>query len=127
MNRRTSSAIAFSSSIAAATLAATVMAGNALADDITIDNTPFVSQRTRAEVQAELFSQRDQLRSTEWTMQHNQPQQNATGYTSAQARAEYIALRDEVHAMNSEDSGSASLAQVRPHTSPSSSFAMAPR
>jgi hypothetical protein len=115
MNRRTSSAIAFSSSVVAAALAATVMAGRAYADDITIDTTPFVSQRSRAEVQAELFNYTS---STEWAMQQNDPS-SPSGYTRQQARSDYIAARDQVHAMNGEDSGSATLAQVRSHAAPS--------
>lgn len=117
MNRRTSSALAFSSSIVAATLAATVMAGNALADDITIDTTPFVSTKTRAEVKAELFSQRDQVSSSgsEWFLQQAEAQ-NPSGYTRAQARADYIASRELVRAMTSEDSGSSAIARAQAQT-----------
>ena len=112
MTRRTFSVIAFSSSVAAATLAATVMAGSALAETPTVDNTPFVSTKTRAEVQAELFSHRDQLSSSasEWVFQQNEAQ-NASGYTRQQARAEYDASREQVRAMNSEDGGSRSLSR----------------
>ena len=111
MTRRTFSAIAFSSSVAAATLAAIVMAGNAMAETPTVDNTPFVSTKTRAEVQAEMFSHREQLSSSaiEWVMQQNETQ-NASGYTRQQAQAEYIASREQVRVMNSEGSGSGSLA-----------------
>jgi hypothetical protein len=107
MTRRTFAAIAFSSSVAAATLAAIVMAGSALAETPTIDNTPFISTKTRAEVQAELFSHRDQLSSSasEWFLQQNEAR-NVSGYTRQQARAEYIASREQVRAMNSEDGGS---------------------
>ena len=107
MTRRTFSVIAYSSSVVAATLAAVVMAGSALAETPTVDNTPFVSTKTRAEVQAELFSQRDQLSSSasEWVMQQNEAH-NASGYTRQQARAEYIASREQVREMNSEGGGS---------------------
>jgi hypothetical protein len=117
MTRHTRSVIAFSSSAAAATLAAILMAGSALAETPTIDNTQFVSTKTRAEVQAELFSHRDQLSSSanEWVSQQNEAQ-NANGYTRQQARAEYIASRDQIRAMNSEDGGSRSLAQTSVQT-----------
>ena len=117
MTRRTFSVIAFSSSVAAATLAATVMAGNAMAETPTVDNTPFVSTKTRAEVQAELFSHRDQLSSnaSEWILQQNETQ-NASGYTRQQARAEYIVSREQVRVMNSEGGGSGSLAQTSVQT-----------
>lgn len=125
MNRRISSAIGFSSSVLVATLAATVMTSNALADDITIDNTPFVSSKTRGEVQAELFAQRDLLSgSDEWTSQHNMPQQYASGYTRDQARSDYIASRELVHAMNGEDSGSTALSQMRARPQAPRSVAM---
>jgi hypothetical protein len=129
MNRHTSSVVAFSSCAAAAMLAATVMAGSARADDITIDNTPFVSTKTRTEVQAELFSQRDQVASSgyEWKLQRNQPQPSVSGYTREQARAEYIASREQVHAMMSEDSGSATLAQIRSKAPTSTAVAASSR
>ena len=113
MTRRTLSVIAYSSSVAAATLAAIVMSGSALAETPTIDNTPFVSTKTRAEVQAELFSHRDQLSSSasEWVSQQNETH-HASNYTRQQARAEYIASREQVRAMNSEGGGSVSIAQT---------------
>jgi len=129
MNRRISSVIAFSSSAVAATLAAMAMAGSARADDITIDNTPFVSSKTRDEVKAEFMSQRGQYSSAgyEWAMQHNTQQPFVSTTTRAQVTAEYIASRDQVHAMDSEDSGSASLALVHPRTPTGNLFAKSSR
>jgi hypothetical protein len=98
---------------AAAVLAvAAIASGNAYADDITIDTTPFVSTRTRAEVQAEVMGQAEALRiaHSEWSM--NQAPQPKSSYTRAQATTEYIASRDEVHARNSEDGGSSYFAAL---------------
>ncbi len=90
---------------AAIAAAAAITSGNAFADDITVENSPFVSTKTRAEVQAELMRKGS---ITEWTMQFNDSRFNSS-YSSAQARAEFLAAREEVHALNGEDSGSAYL------------------
>ena len=67
-----------------------------------------------AEVQAELFRHRDSFRNYSSDVDEQRWQsQVASGYTREQARAEYIASRDEVRAMNGEDSGSAMLTQIR--------------
>ncbi|GAB2583047.1 hypothetical protein GCM10027034_13920 [Ramlibacter solisilvae] len=116
MNRRTSSVLAFSSTIAVAMLAASAMVGTARADDITIDNTPFVSTKTRAEVKAELFASKVSSAGGEYALQQN-GQHIASDYTREQARADYIASRDQVRAMNAEDSGSSALAQGRAKSS----------
>jgi len=106
MNHRTASALAFACSVAAATLAATAMSSSARADDITIDTTPFVSQRTRAEVRAEVLADRAKLSSAghEWIAQQSDPLPTS-GMTRAQARADYVAAREEVMARNSEGGG----------------------
>ena len=108
MNHRIASALAFGCSVAAATLAATAMSSNAWADDITIDTTPFVSQRSRAEVRAEVLANRAKLSSAanEWIAQQSAPLPTS-GLTRAQAQADYIAAREEVMARNSEGGGSA--------------------
>ncbi len=55
MNRNIASALAMGTATAVAALAAAVMTcGNAFADDITIESTPFVSSLSRDEVNAEL-------------------------------------------------------------------------
>jgi len=114
MNQRIASALAFGCSVAAATLAATAMSSNAWADDITIDTTPFVSQRSRAEVRAEVLADRAGLSSAgnEWVAQQSAPLPTS-GMTRAQARADYVAAREEVMARNSEGGG-ASLMGGRP-------------
>lgn len=84
--------------------AAAAPAGQSLADDITIDPTPFVSTRTRADVRGEVA--KSSL--TEWERQYGGPHA-VSGYTRAQAREAYVADRREVWALGGEDSGSASL------------------
>lgn len=84
--------------------AAAAPAGQLLADDITIDPTPFVSTRTRADVRQEVA--KSSL--TEWDRQYGGPHA-VSGYTRAQAREAYVAGRHEVWALGGEDSGSAYL------------------
>jgi hypothetical protein len=91
-------------------LAAAAAAGNAFADDITIDSTPFVSSKTRAEVQAEAA----QVRGTSpWSIQYNPLAGFKGEMTRAQVTAQYLSSRNQVAALNGEDSGSAYLAQYR--------------
>jgi hypothetical protein len=83
----------------------------ARADDITVDNTPFQSTRTRAEVQAEL-AQYKQAGVNPWSTSYNQLTGFHSTRTRAEVQAEYRAERDQVAAMNGEDSGSAYLAHL---------------
>ena len=108
MNRHITSVITLAATTAAAALLAAIGANSAYAETPTIDTTPFVSTRSRADVQAELMGNRQMLSAaaSEWTMQHNQVPQLNSGYTTQQAKAQYKAARDEVSAMTSEDSGS---------------------
>lgn len=96
----------FAARLAALAALAAVVApvGQSLADDITIDPTPFVSRMTRAEVQAQVA--KSSL--TEWERQYGGAYTNS-GYTRAQARSEYVTGRREVLALHGEDSGSAYL------------------
>jgi hypothetical protein len=107
MTRNTVFAIASAAAIAAIAAAAAITSNKAFADDITVDNTPFVSSRSRAEVQAEIMKSGV----NEWTLQFNDPQLK-TGYARGQARAEYLAARDETRALHGEDSGSFYLART---------------
>jgi hypothetical protein len=87
-------------------------AGVVQADDITIDPRPFVSSLTRAEVIADM----QQFRRSgidPWAQDYNQLASFQGGRTRAQVRAEYIAHRTAVAALNGEDSGSMYLAQRR--------------
>ena len=115
MNHRLASALAFATSAAAASLAAFAMSSSAYAETPTIDKTPFVSTKSRAEVRTETLSDRARLSSAggEWQGQQVSPLQRS-GLTSAQARADYIASRDEVLARNSEGGGdTARIASAR--------------
>lgn len=93
-------------------LAAAAAAGNAFADDITIDTTPFVSSKSRAEVQAEL-AQFKQAGTSPWSIQYNPLARFASNTTRAEVTAQYVASRDQVNALTGEDSGSAYLAHYR--------------
>ncbi len=101
MNRNIASALV---------IAAAAAAGSAMADDITIDTTPFVSTKSRAEVQAEL-SQFKQAGTSPWSTQYNPLAQFRSSLSRAQVVAGYVADRDQVAALNGEDSGSAYLSQ----------------
>ena len=96
--------------LAVAAFAALASAG-ARADDITIDNTPFNSSRTRAEVQAEL-AQFQQAGVNPWSIRYNQLAGFQSTKSRAQVQAEYVTERNQVAALTSEDSGSAYLTQV---------------
>ena len=94
---------------------AAAAAGNAFADDITIDTTPFVSSKTRAEVQAELV-QFKQAGNSPWSNQHNPLRAFRSEKSRADVTADYLASRSRVAAFTGEDSGSAFLAQNRSRT-----------
>ena len=115
MNHRIASAITFSSTVAFATIAAAFLSSNAYAETPTIDTTVFVSTLSRAEVRAEVMSHRDQVTAAggEWATQQNEQRPFQSAYTAEQIRSEYKAARNEVRMMNSEDSGSSYLAQLR--------------
>jgi hypothetical protein len=95
---------------ALALVVATFAAGNALADDITVETTPFASTASRAQVQAEL-AQFKQSGSNPWSNQYNQLANFKGQLTRAQVVAEFMADRAEVAAFTGEDSGSAYLAR----------------
>ncbi|MBI2769085.1 MAG: DUF4148 domain-containing protein [Burkholderiales bacterium] len=100
MNRNIASALV---------VAAAALSANAFADDITVDNTAFVGSKTRAEVQAEL-GQFKKAGTSPWSTQYNPLAKFQSQATRAQVTAEYVAVRNEVAALNSEDSGSAYFA-----------------
>lgn len=109
MNRKFASTLSIATTAAAILATAAIASGNAYAESPTIDTTPFVSTKSRAEVQAEVMGQAAQLReaSNEWAMQQNEPTGRPnSAYTSKAAQAEYIASRERVNALNGEDSGS---------------------
>jgi len=116
---RTLASLAFA--VAAVAAAA---ASPAFADDITIDPNEFVSTRSRAEVMAELQQfRRDGV--NPWADHHDQLQAFKSSKSRAQVTAEYVDSRDEVTALNAEDSGSSYL-MARSHRSPAPVLASLP-
>jgi hypothetical protein len=101
MNRNIASSLCLGTAAAAFAAAAVMAAGNAYADDITIDTMPAVLSAPRAVIKAQALDRTD-----EWTLQHNQVPQPMSGFTAAKAKADYAAARDQVRALNAEDSGS---------------------
>jgi urease accessory protein UreF len=102
MNRKSLIALALS----------TAFAGAALADDITVETTPFVSTATRAEVRADLAAYR-QAGVNHASNRYNPLAQFKSQRTRAQVTAEYVASREQVAALTGEDSGSTYLALRR--------------
>jgi len=96
--------------IASAVLIAAA-AGAAFAETPTVVNEPFVSTKSRAEVQAELFAYK-QAGVNPWSISYNQLAGFKSSTSRQQVVAEYLSARDEVAAINGEDSGSAYLAQA---------------
>ena len=92
--------------IALATIAA---AGQAFADDITIESTPFVSTASRAQVQQEL-AQFKASGVNPWSQGYDQLAGFQSTRSRADVRAHYVRSRAAVAAITGEDSGSAFLA-----------------
>lgn len=69
----------------------------------------FQGTLTRAQVQAELAQNTG---TSPWSTQYNPLAQFKSNRSRAEVQGEYLASRDEVAALNSEDSGSASLTQL---------------
>ncbi|HZN47908.1 MAG TPA: hypothetical protein VFB71_09795 [Ramlibacter sp.] len=113
MNQRIASTLGYIGSVAAAVLAAALMSGNALAEGPIEVLPPFAGALSRAEVQAQVMNDRGHVTSyaSEWTQQQDRSPR-MSGYTRQQARADFIAARDQVHAMTAEDSGSSYVAQM---------------
>lgn len=101
-------------------------ASSSFADDITIDKTPLTSTATRAEVQAELNAFR-QSRVNPWSNQYNPLVQFSSKRTRADVAVEYIAAREQVAALNGEDSGSAYLARHQDDAAVAATIAGQPR
>jgi len=99
--------LALSSLVLAATFA-----GNALAETPTVVNENFVSSKSRAEVQAELAAYK-KAGVNPWSMSYNPLRSFQSATTREAVVAEYLASRNEVRALNGEDSGSVYLAQNR--------------
>jgi hypothetical protein len=97
--------------IASAILIAAAAATNAFAETPTVVNEPFVSTKSRAEVQAELHAFK-QAGVNPWSMSYDQLAGFKSTLSRQQVVADYLGARDEVAAINGEDSGSAYLAQA---------------
>lgn len=89
---------------AAAAVATVFVSSTVLAESPSIENPPFVGSKTRAEVQAEFKT--SYPGGNPWSSQYNMNAPRST-LTSEQARSAYKMSRDEVNALNAEDSGSA--------------------
>ena len=93
-------------------LALAASAGSAFADDITIDNTPFVSTLSRDEVMAQ-FVQYRQTGINPHATSYNPLKYFRSVKSREQVQQEFVASRELVQAMNGEDSGSSWLAAHR--------------
>ncbi len=85
--------------------------GTALADDITIETSPFVSSRSRSEVQGEL-AQFKKAGVIPWSITYNPLRLFRASRTRSEVSNEYFASRTTVAALTGEDSGSAYLARI---------------
>ena len=93
-------------------LALVAAAGSAFADDITIDNTPFVSTLTRQEVMAQLV-QYQQAGINPHATSYNPLKYFSSAKSRGEVQQEFLASRQTVQAMNGEDSGSSWLTAHR--------------
>jgi hypothetical protein len=89
-------------------------AGSALAETPNaVPEAPFVSTKSRAEVQVELAAyQRAGV--NPWSMSYNPLAYFRSTKSRAEVTADYLGARDQVHAMTAEDSGSQWLATAHP-------------
>lgn len=85
-------------------------AGTALAETPTVVKEPFVSTKSRAEVQADLAAYK-KAGVNPWSISYNPLRGFQSTTTREAVTAAYIAARDEVAATTGEDSGSAYFAQ----------------
>lgn len=107
MTSRFASNVAFAGAVAAAAIASALMAGGVRAETYSTEIRDFTGTRTRDEVRAEVQADRSLFAaSNELSTQGQAQPAMQSGTTRSQARADYIAARDEVRAMTSEDSGS---------------------
>lgn len=91
-------------------IVAFVAAGAAHAETPTVVTDNFVSTKTRAEVQADLAAYK-KAGVNPWSTQYNPLRTFVSNANRADVTAAYISARDEVAAVNGEDSGAAYFAQ----------------
>lgn len=113
MDRNFESILALAGTAAITVTLAALAPGDAYADDISIDNTPFTSSRTRADIRAELLGQPAAWKTSasELARQYNHTLPMKSVSTRDQVRAEYKASREEVSRLLGEDSGSSWFAR----------------
>lgn len=104
MNRYT-----FLAAVTFASFSAGAFADTGLVGDISVETRPFESNKTRAEVRAELDAYK-KAGVNPWARSYNPLAQFKSTKTPEQVTAEYIANRNAANALNGEDSGSAFLA-----------------
>ena len=122
MNRQLPSAIAAGAVTTVALIAAAVIVSMpAYADDITVEQSPFVSSRTREEVSAELKT--PYPGGNPWSGSYNMFQGRSTA-TSEQVQGEYLMTRDRANAFHGEDSGSVYIMKAQGLPAPGSAGAM---
>ena len=124
MNRNSTSAHVAKAVTTLALLSAAVIAsGAAYADDITVEQSPFVSSRTRGEVSAELKT--PYPGGNPWSGSYNMFQGQSIA-TSEQVQGEYMSNRDKVNAFHAEDSGSVYILKAQGNLVPGSAVMGAP-
>lgn len=94
-----------------ALVVAAAAAGSAFAETPTVVNDDFVSTKTRAEVQAELLAWR-QAGVNPWSIRYNPLAYFRSPASRADVTAAYIAERDAVAAIGSEDGGAVYFAKA---------------
>lgn len=90
-------------------------AGNAFADDITMEPNTFVSTASRAQVRDELMQSR-QADINIWADDYNPTADFRSNMSRAEVTAEFLASRNAVAAFTAEDSGSSYLARMNAPT-----------
>jgi len=113
MERNLASILALAGTATISVTLAALAPADAYADDISIDNTPFSSSRSRAEIRAELLGQPAawKMNADELAMQRNHLAPVRSVSTREQVKAEYKASRDDVNRLLGEDSGSSYFAR----------------
>ena len=124
MNRKLCSTIAVGAIATTAALAAAVItSASAYADDITVEQTQFVSTLTREQVTAQLKT--PYPGGNPWSSSYNMFQSPGAA-TREQVQGEYFRDRDEVSARHAEDSGSAYMMKAQASLARSSGIPRAP-
>lgn len=111
--------------IVLSSLVLAAFAGTAFAETPTIVTEPFVSTKSVAEVRAELDAYKA-AGVNPWATSYQPLKYFKSTASRDVVVADYLASRNEVKALNGEDSGSAYLAQLRGFGMPASTLAGTP-